>query len=144
MLLREAPSSRWKTASAEPPSVWPVQEAPRSKATMPPSKDSPAAMVWTALRTDVPEEAGSLPPDEPEPPDAGAAVVAGAELLPEEAAPVADAALPDLVTLAVAEDDLPLLDLVLLEAAEDELDSSSSSSSSSSARPLFWYCLMGL
>jgi hypothetical protein len=52
--------------------------------TMPPSKDAPAAIVCAALRTDVPEEAGKLPPEEleefEEPP-----VVAGFEVAVAEA-----------------------------------------------------------
>lgn len=65
-LERVPPFSIWNTASESPPSVWPVQDTPRSYITMPPSKESPAAMVWTALRAEVPEETGREPSDEPE------------------------------------------------------------------------------
>ena len=67
-----------KTASLSPPSDWPVQETPRSKEAMPPSKVSPAAMVWAALRTEVPEAAGMLPPEEAPDERVAAPVVKGA------------------------------------------------------------------
>lgn len=59
-LEREPPSSIWKTASLSPPSLWPSQSTPRSNMYIPPSKESPAAIVWAADNTDVPEEAGRL------------------------------------------------------------------------------------
>jgi hypothetical protein len=51
--------------------------------TIPPSKEPPAAMVCAAERTDVPEEAGSEPPEEPEDPLVDVAFVVAAD--PEEA-----------------------------------------------------------
>lgn len=61
-LERDPPASIWNTASLSPPSVCPVQLTPRSYMTIPPSKDSPAAIVWTAERAEEPEEAGTESP----------------------------------------------------------------------------------
>jgi hypothetical protein len=41
-----------------------VQLTPRSNIAIPPSKEAPAAMICAAERTDVPDDAGSDPPDE--------------------------------------------------------------------------------
>jgi hypothetical protein len=47
---------------------------------MPPSKLSPAAIVCTASRAEVPEEAGMLPPEDPPGDKVAVAVVAGTVL----------------------------------------------------------------
>ena len=57
-----------------------MQSTPRSYITIPQSKDSPAAIVRTALRADVPEDAGRRPPDDAEkPPGLADRVVSTAE-----------------------------------------------------------------
>lgn len=73
--------------------------------TIPPSKDSPAAMVWVASSAEVPEDAGSEPLLEPEdePPVVALAVVAG------------DSALSELSEVVVA-----LLEPLVAVASEDE------------------------
>ena len=84
---------------------------------MPPSKVSPAAMVWAALRTEVPEAAGMLPPEEAPDERVAAPVVKGA--LEPVLEPV-----PELVLLLLVR---PLLLLSLeLESLESESESSES------------------
>lgn len=95
-----------------------MQETPRSKEAMPPSKVSPAAMVWAALRTEVPEAAGMLPPEELPDARVAAPVVRGA--LEPELEPVLV-----LVLLLVVR---PLLLLLSLELESEELESEESES----------------
>lgn len=75
-LDREPPASMLKTASESSPSAWPVHVTPRSYMTIPPSNEAPAAIVWAAESTEVPEDAGREPPDEPEPEEETHVVVA--------------------------------------------------------------------
>jgi len=92
-LDRDAPFSSMNTASLSPPSPS-LQLTPRSYATIPQSNVSPAATVWAALRTEVPEEAGRPPPEAKSPLGtvAEAVVEAAAEdAAPEEAAADEDA-----------------------------------------------------
>jgi hypothetical protein len=103
-LERDPPSSMLNTASESPPSAWPVQDTPRSNMVIPPSKEPPAAMVWAAERTEVPDEAGREPPLEPlDEPVVGEAVVPAEEALP---------VLLDAASLAAAE--VALADLALV------------------------------
>ena len=85
---------------------------------MPPSKVSPAAMVWAALRTEVPEAAGMLPPEEAPDERVAAPVVKGA--LEPVLVPVLE-----LVLLLLVRPLLLLLSLELesLESESESLDS---------------------
>jgi hypothetical protein len=94
-----------KTASLSPPSDWPVQDCPRSYTNMPPSKLSPAAIVCTAPRAEVPEEAGMLPPEAVSAMRVAEAVVKGA--------------LTALEALAEPELELVLLLILLLLLSEE-------------------------
>ncbi len=51
-----------------------MQETPRSYITIPPSNDPLVAIVWAALRADVPDETGREPPEEIETPPVVAAL----------------------------------------------------------------------
>jgi len=131
-LDREPPFSIWKTASDSPPSVWPVQETPRSYITIPPSNDPPASIVWAALRAEVPDEAGREPPEEFE----ALPVVVAAEVVTDDCVLVeetfVDAALVpeafDVVVLAcLGDDEAETVLLVELVAAASPTTSMSQS-----------------
>jgi hypothetical protein len=94
---------------------------------MPPSNEPPAAIVWAAERTDVPEEAGREPPEEPdEEPLVEVAFVVADEpedaVLDEPDLAVEDALLPepDFEVVAAAST-LVLAESAVLVALEDFL-----------------------